>query len=149
MGDGASVNDVMTTELAPSFRGMPCRIWCFLHVLNLVSKVILGQFDNPKERLDATVTVAEEALRDLMEGLDIEGDDEEDEEDDVDDIDEGNVHGWINEHMDLSEEEREALKVEMEPVKRLLLKVSLTTHLDTPLPQPYLHLPSSASSRFQ
>ncbi|KAI0743016.1 hypothetical protein C8Q80DRAFT_1081465, partial [Daedaleopsis nitida] len=46
--DNASNNDVMITRLAallPDFDGPPNRVRCFAHVLNLVAKSLIRQFD--------------------------------------------------------------------------------------------------------
>ncbi|KAH7926228.1 hypothetical protein BV22DRAFT_990314, partial [Leucogyrophana mollusca] len=46
--DNASSNDTMTTELAslvPTFSGESTRTRCFLHIVNLVAKSIIREFD--------------------------------------------------------------------------------------------------------
>ncbi|KAG2154487.1 uncharacterized protein EDB93DRAFT_1067554, partial [Suillus bovinus] len=46
--DNAAANNTMTTHLetlVPSFSGVPMRTRCFLHIINLVAKSILKQFD--------------------------------------------------------------------------------------------------------
>ncbi|KAG2088934.1 uncharacterized protein F5147DRAFT_561336, partial [Suillus discolor] len=58
MGDNASSNDMLTTELAKcmdSFGGALSRTRCFLHIVNLIAKSIIKLFDVPKKeqaRLD-------------------------------------------------------------------------------------------------
>ena len=50
--DNASPNDVMIdrlAELVVAFLGAANRMVCFTHILNLVVKVFLRQFDVPKE----------------------------------------------------------------------------------------------------
>ncbi|KAH9968256.1 hypothetical protein BC827DRAFT_1122499, partial [Russula dissimulans] len=49
--DNASANDKMIVRLSqilPVFRGERMHIWCFLHIVNLIAKVIIHQFDAPK-----------------------------------------------------------------------------------------------------
>ncbi|KAG1797937.1 hypothetical protein EV424DRAFT_1271678, partial [Suillus variegatus] len=46
--DNASANDTLTTELAKrvqSFGGELSRTRCFLHIVNLIAKSIIRQFD--------------------------------------------------------------------------------------------------------
>ncbi|TDL17969.1 hypothetical protein BD410DRAFT_698447, partial [Rickenella mellea] len=53
--DNASPNDTMTTELTDlinSFPGDANRTCCFAHILNLVAKSIIRQFDVPKKHAD-------------------------------------------------------------------------------------------------
>ena len=54
--DNASANDTMTqqlTKLIPSFGGEPTRTRCFLHIINLVAKSILKEFDSSKNTTDS------------------------------------------------------------------------------------------------
>ncbi|TDL16424.1 hypothetical protein BD410DRAFT_702142, partial [Rickenella mellea] len=58
--DNASPNDTMTSKLAEildTFPGAANRTRCFAHILNLVAKSIIRQFDLPK-------TLADKALDD-------------------------------------------------------------------------------------
>ncbi|KAI6030154.1 hypothetical protein EDC04DRAFT_2499093, partial [Pisolithus marmoratus] len=51
--NNASANDMMTDELEfdiPEFEGKTSRIWCILHVGNLVVKMMIKQFDVPKNQ---------------------------------------------------------------------------------------------------
>ena len=123
--DNASANDVMTDELeelVESFQGQSMRVRCFDHILNLVVKTILRQFDIEQRRKGADLTAldaAEAALHELANDL-------EDEEEDggefgelaVDDID-----GWVDERRGLSEEEIAQLENSTRPVKFVLVKV--------------------------
>jgi hypothetical protein len=45
---------------------------CFNHVIALVAKRLIHQFDVPKKDTDATMDEAEKELRDLAKGMDIE-----------------------------------------------------------------------------
>ncbi|KAA1479953.1 hypothetical protein DENSPDRAFT_744231, partial [Dentipellis sp. KUC8613] len=60
--DNASANDVMIDELADivdEFPGPVARTRCFAHVVNLVAKSLLRQFDVPKTKADAELSKAE------------------------------------------------------------------------------------------
>lgn len=127
--DNASNNDKMIAELAeriPSFPGSTNQVRCFAHILNLVAKTLIRQFDSGKntrnEDDDAAAAIAE-----LVAGLEVDdgsvaGGDEEGTTDDLADIDD-DVDGWIDERTDLTEEEREELRETVLPVKLILAKV--------------------------
>ncbi|KAI6107637.1 hypothetical protein EDD16DRAFT_1435271, partial [Pisolithus croceorrhizus] len=49
--DNASANEMMTNKLEfniPEFEGKTSRVWCILHVGNLVVKTMIKQFNVPK-----------------------------------------------------------------------------------------------------
>ena len=104
------------------------RTRCFLHILNLVAKSLLQQFDVKQKVSDEEIlSPKEEALLELAEGIDEEelttaqqheANDEGEANDNYDD------DGWVDEVAELSEEERDALKVHIRPVSRVLIKVS-------------------------
>ncbi|KAG2085774.1 uncharacterized protein F5147DRAFT_588788 [Suillus discolor] len=51
--DNASSNDTLVTELVdlvPHFAGETSRTRCFLHIVNLVAKSLLREFDAPKKK---------------------------------------------------------------------------------------------------
>ena len=109
------------------------RTRCFTHILNLVAKSLLRQFDitKLKDSSDKDLSPEEEHLLALAEGIDDEElimaqqDDANDSEDPTDD---DNSDGWVDEIEELSEEEREMLKSHIRPVSRVLVKVN---HLKT------------------
>ena len=117
-------------ELIDDFPGAANQTRCFLHILNLVVKSILRQFDLPKKKkasgndLDASEETdetwdqaAEELLR-LAGDVDIEGNLMANEEDDDD-----NDEGWIDEHEEMTEDELKDLSASVAPVRLLLTKV--------------------------
>jgi hypothetical protein len=70
--DNASANDTMTRQLAkliPSFGGEPTRTRCFLHIVNLVAKSILKEFDSSKNKANLDEDLLATAGDDLAEGL--------------------------------------------------------------------------------
>src|SRR5204862_4148131 len=102
--DNDSNNDTMIDELAdllPNFPGAANRGRCFLHIVNLVAKTFLKQFDVPKKDVNTAIDEAEKELIRLAEGLELEemltlaecGSAEG--SNDGDDFD--NAEGWVDE----------------------------------------------------
>lgn len=120
--DNASNNDVMINELAnllDNFPGAANQTRCFTHILNLVVKSILAQFELPKSRAN----IGDDLLK-LAEGIELEeeitakdGEEGEEGEDD-------NVEGWIDEREEMGERQLEELEARIEPIRLLLIKVS-------------------------
>lgn len=122
--DNATNNDAMIQELetlTPEFAGFASHTRCFLHIVNLVAKSLLCQFDAKREtiRRDAEmVTLADELVREeeMM--------DETEDDDDDDDIKADNEDGWVDELENMTENERIELEESIWPVKLALAKVS-------------------------
>jgi hypothetical protein len=127
--DNASPNDVMIDKLVDillNFSGQANHCHCFLHIVNLIAKTLLKQFDVPKKDAESALDDAEKELLELAAGIDMEemvtvaeagaGDKDDDENDDVE--------GWVDEMALLSEEERAALHENVGPVRLVLVKVS-------------------------
>jgi hypothetical protein len=99
-------------NLLDNFPGVANQTCCFTHILNLVVKSILCQFDLPK----AKANIADEILK-LADGLELEEDvsakEGEEGEDD-------NMEGWIDEREEMSEEQMEELEACVEPIRLLL-----------------------------
>jgi hypothetical protein len=134
-GDNASNNDTMIEELAKlldDFPGPANQTRCFLHILNLVVKSIIRQFDLPKSKKtsddadedDPTLDAATKELLKLAGDIDLEewitvsasGDDSEAADDDEE--------GWVDEHEDMTEDDLKELVASMQPVRLLLTKVT-------------------------
>lgn len=109
-------------DLLEEFPGASNRTRCFAHVINLVAKTALRQFDTSKAKADDALKEAEAELRALAEGIDIEeaitkvevngeGDDDDDD-------------GWIDEQEALDEQELAELEDSVRPMKLVLTKVS-------------------------
>jgi hypothetical protein len=102
-------------ELLDDFPGAANRTRCFTHILNLVAKSVMKQFDLPKARADEALDAATQALANLagdteseeasMED-DLVGDEEED--------DDGEGLGDIRDEM--STDEIAALDESLQPV---------------------------------
>jgi hypothetical protein len=127
--DNALCNDMIITELAnllANFPGQANQTRCFLHIINLVAKSIIWQFDVIKGKADKALNEAEEVLHALADGLDLEDLETqiEREGDDGDDDNDNNIDGWVNERNALSMADCEALDASICPVKLVLVKVN-------------------------
>ena len=122
--DNASNNDAMIEELADlldDFPGPANQTRCFTHVLNLVVKSIIRQFDSPDSKNDKHLDEATNEMLSFAGNIEfgeeeVAGDDEDDEDD--------NVEGWVDERTLMSEDELERLDESVEPLRLLLTKVS-------------------------
>jgi hypothetical protein len=107
--------------LLEDFPGPANRSRCFTHILNLVVKSIMKEFDLPQFKKDG---IADAELFKLAE--DIEKEEAatiQDSEDTDDDVVDDNVEGWVDERFDMSEEELEELDEAVKPIRFLLTKV--------------------------
>jgi cob(I)alamin adenosyltransferase len=109
-------------ELNTHFPGRANQTRCFNHVLSLVAKSIIRQFDLPKAQADEALTAAEKELFELAAELDLEeesmaGDNA------ADDDDEDDLEGWVDERKGMSPAERKLLDVSVQPVRLVLVKV--------------------------
>jgi len=123
--DNASNNDTMIAELEnllDEFPGAANQTRCFTHILNLVVKSILRQFDVPKSKADQALDDAARELFGLSENMEYE--EEETRAEAGDDEEDDNVEGWIDERELLSDADREILDVDVQPVRLVLTKVS-------------------------
>ncbi|KAF8219771.1 hypothetical protein L208DRAFT_1337857 [Tricholoma matsutake] len=117
------------TNLLDNFPGPANQTRCFLHILNLVVKSIIQQFDLPKSKKtsdnededDPTLDVAMAELLKLAVDIDLEeqitvsaGDDEVGDDDD---------EGRVDEHEEMTEDELKELAASMQPVQLLLTKL--------------------------
>lgn len=127
--DNASPNNVMIDELVdmlPNFPGQANHCRCFLHIINLIAKTLLKQFDIPKKDTESALDNAERELLNLAAGIDLEemvtiaeagAGDKDDKEND-------NPEGWVDKMALLSDDERVALHKNVGPVRLVLVKVS-------------------------
>ncbi len=108
-------------ELIVAFPSAVNRTRCFTHILNLVVKAILHQFDVPRAKEGEVLDVASQALVDLAD--DIEMEEAAMDEGDDDENDDGD-EGWIDPLSGMSQEDREELDISVRPVRLVLVKVS-------------------------
>lgn len=104
-------------NLLDDFPGPANQTRCFTHVLNLVVKSIIRQFDSPKSKNDKRLNEATNEILSFADNIEFEEEDGEDCEDD-------NIEGWIDERELMTEEELEKLDESCEPLRLLLTKVS-------------------------
>ena len=107
-------------KLAVTFPGAPNQTCCFMHILNLVVKVILCQFDVPKAQVDEALDVASRALVELAGDIEIE----EEAMDDGNGEDDNGLEGWIDPHNEMLQDELDKLDLAVCPVQLVLVKVS-------------------------
>ena len=123
----------MVEELAilvDDFPGPANQTRCFLHILNLVVKSIIRQFDLPSSKKTSNCEEDEEDMsegtKELLklareveeeEAITVNGGSEEDATED------DNVEGWIDEHDEMTEEELLDMAESVKPVRLLLTKV--------------------------
>jgi hypothetical protein len=128
--DNASNNEKMADEmehLLPAFSSGN-RVRCFTHVLNLIAKALLKQFEMAKksENEDDDFTEEEAKLLTLAENLDEEeftmAEEKMDENGGADEED--SMDEWVDEVDALTPNERLLLEDEIRPVKMVLVKVS-------------------------
>jgi len=125
--DNASPNDTMIDELSNriiTFPGDKNHARCFNHVIALVAKGSICQFDVSEGHADAALDDAERELKDLAEGIDIENETTRDES--GADGEDDDVDGWVDEVACLSVADRKELEASIMPVRLVLVKVSLT-----------------------
>ena len=137
--DNASPNDVMIDELAgliKSFPGDANHTRCFNHILSLVAKSIIRQFDLLKAEADEALSVVEKELFDIAEGIDLEEESMAAADQGVDDEENNdNIDGWVDERKTMSREERIKLDQSVLPVRLVLVKVRTKndiTHTNSP-----------------
>ena len=114
--------------LIETFPGAANQTRCFAHILNLVAKTVLRQFEGPKKgkAKDSTAMVIDETDGDdhdqVSDGGSNEGGDEcDDVDDDTVDDDEDGLHDELE---DLTEEELTRVKESVTPIRLVLTKVS-------------------------
>ena len=118
--------------LNDTFPGAANQTRCFAHILNLVAKSVLRQFETPKAK---GMKAMEDAAKELAAVTDeIDNDDDEGPEDgsnegsDGDNVDDDVVDddddGLPDERDELSEEELSSLEESVKPIRLILMKVS-------------------------
>lgn len=125
--DNASNNDAMISELAnlvEEFPGSANQIRCFLHILNLVVKSIIRQFDLPKAQADDILNEAKAELRNLAGNLELEEMDSQQESGTDEELEDDSVEGWVDEREEMTAMEVETLDESVGPLRLMLTKVT-------------------------
>ncbi|KAF8809254.1 hypothetical protein BYT27DRAFT_7094562 [Phlegmacium glaucopus] len=125
-------------HLLDDFPGPANQTRCFLHVLNLVVKSIIRQFDLPKSKKASDVRDEDDPMLDVatIELLKLAGDIDLEEEitasagdgDDSDSVEDDDDEGWIDEHDEMTGAELNELAISVQPVRLLLTKVRNQLH---------------------
>ena len=117
-------------NLVDNFPGPANQTWCFLHILNLVVKSIIWQFDVPKSKKtsdgdnnDKGIDEATKELLKLASDIDIEEEIMAHAGNEGDGTDDDNMEGWIDEHEMMTEDELIELAESIQPIRLLLTKV--------------------------
>lgn len=102
---------------------------CFMHVVNLVAKSFLKQFDTKKKCGEANNDNAD--LEELV--TEVELNKSQDANDGRDGEEDDDLNGWVDEVEGLSDEEQLELLESIKLIKHVLFKVSIavSTYLDT------------------
>ena len=125
--DNTTNNDVMIEELeilTPEFAGFASHTQCFLHIVNLVAKALLRQFDAKKttvKRDNELAALADELAKEEVIVDEIDDDDNHDNDDNKKVDNEGRS---INEMGDKTDNEQIKLEDSIWSVKLALAKVS-------------------------
>ena len=92
---------------------------CFAHIINLITKTVIRQFDVPQAQEGEVIDEAMRELRALAGDLNVkelvtqaansQSDDGDDDEDD-------DSEGWVDEHQKMSELELKELEGDVQPV---------------------------------
>ncbi len=128
--DNASNNDKMIerlAELIDNFPGTANQTRCFTHILNLVAKSVLCQFEALKAKGIDSINDAIKELVAVSDELEDEGDDmavdEEGEEDGDNEGDDNDDDGLPEEREGMSQEQLAELEASVQPIQLVLTKV--------------------------
>jgi hypothetical protein len=112
------------SDLLAVFPGASNRTRCFDHIVDLIAKSIIRQFDQSNRSVSFDGALQE--LISLADNLDLEELETREGERCVgDDADDDNADGWVDEREEMSETEQDELEKDVQPVRLVLVKVSL------------------------
>ena len=121
--------DEMKTLLT-EFTGPAGRMRCFAHIINLIAKTVIRQFDMPTAKDKAAASEVLNELRTLAGDIELEemiSQASKSKDGDKDDDDDDNDEGWINEREDMDQWELDELEADVQPVRKVLVKVRVTS----------------------
>ena len=117
--------------LVDTFPGAANQTRCFAHILNLVAKSILRQFESPKANTNKAMAEAAEELAAVSdeinqepEGSGLRGNDHSEADDVDDDVIDDDEDGLPNEREQMSQDELTSLEKSVKPIRLVLTKVS-------------------------
>jgi len=119
-----------------TFPGATNQTWCFTHILNLIAKSVLCQFEVPKAKGGNILNDAAKELAAIFDDLEDEDEDgpsntndtgdDSGESDDHDDNDNNDNDGLVDEQGGMSEEELASLEESVKLIRLMLTKVLIT-----------------------
>lgn len=113
-------------NLLTEFSGAASRTRCFAHIVNLVAKTVIRQFDMPNAMDKTLANKVLIKLRSLADGIEAEEQitrASESKEDDDDNDNDDNVEGWVDEREEMEQCDLESLEVDLQPARKVLMKV--------------------------
>jgi hypothetical protein len=126
--DNASANNTMIAHLAEklnAFPGKPNRTPCFAHILNLVAKCVMKQFDAlKKKKKDNDREEGEAPEKEDVEGLGVESDGDGNDSEEELDHEDNDGEEVPDGHEGMSAAEVRVLDKSVKPVRQVLTKVS-------------------------
>lgn len=119
------VEHLTAAKNLPAFNGHRTRVQCFLHILNLVAKGLIRQFDARTDKEKAEQNTEERLLAKLA--ADLQANEETGEVEVEEDLGgaEDNPDDEVDPLADLTLEERAQFEINVRPVKLVIAKVSL------------------------
>ena len=123
--DNASCNDKMVEELVKHVTEFPRQAnhtCCFAHIINLVAKSLLKQFDLPENKVGSAVSAAQD-LQEFVEELEMDGASSTAATEGLALEDADNTDRFIDEREGMLEEELEELANSVWLVQLVLMKV--------------------------
>jgi hypothetical protein len=125
--DNASNNDEMIRkleELIDEFKGPESQTRCFTHILNLIAKSIMQQFNVLRAQANKVSDKATTALIELAGNIDIEEQEMAESGDDSDNNEDvENMENWVDERDTMTAEQCTALDKSVQPMRLMLVKV--------------------------
>jgi hypothetical protein len=115
------------SDVLEDFPGETNRTQCFLHIVNIVAKTLIRQFDIPKAKVDTIMDEAEKQLQDLAKDIDESGPNGRDDE--RNDEENDNIEGWVDEMEKLPACEHQAVRKSVGPIRFVLVKVTVISCL--------------------
>jgi len=119
--------------LIDTFPGAANQTRCFTHILNLVAKTVLRQFEAPKTKGGDVLDDAAKELAAIFDDLEDEDEDGPsntndagDDSGESDDYEDDDDDGLVDERGGMSEEELASLEESVKPIQLMLTKVSIT-----------------------
>ena len=120
--------------LVDTFPGAANQTRCFTHILNLVAKSVLRQFEAPKAKGGDVLNDAAKELAAIFDELEESDDDDgaaknnsaSDDSGESDEHEDDDDDGLVDERGEMSEEELASLEESVKPIRLVLTKVSIT-----------------------